>query len=130
MIRPIPRANKVNQVADGDAKVEITDIDDGITKLTLEGRMDVKGALAVDGAFSTVAQEKKKIIIDLSGVSFLASLGIRTLISTCKTVADKGGDMVLLNPQPNIEKVLTSSGVNTVIQIVHDLDAAKKILNS
>jgi anti-anti-sigma factor len=117
-------------VADGDIKADVVSMEGGITKVVLAGRMDVKGALAVDGTFSTVAQHKDKIIIDLSGVSFLASLGIRTLISTCKTVADKGGDMVLLNPQPNVEKVLTSSGVDTVITIVHGLDEAKKILNS
>jgi anti-anti-sigma regulatory factor len=46
---------------------------------------------------------------------------------SCKTLASKGGDMVLLNPQPNVEKVLRTSGVDTVIQIVRDMNAAAAI---
>ena len=74
-----------------------------------------------------IAEKKKKVVIDLSRVTFMASLGIRTLIMSCKTLASKGGDMVLLNPQPNVEKVLRTSGVDTVIQIVPDMNAAAAI---
>ena len=107
--------------------LEIVDMEGGITNVLLSGRMDVQGALSVDKKFSAIADEKKKVVIDLSEVTFLASLGIRTLIMSCKTLASKGGDMVLLNPQPNVEKVLRTSGVDTVIQIVRDMNAATAI---
>ena len=117
----------VCNVADDVISVDIVDLDNGITNVLVSGRMDVQGALAVDKKFSTIADEKKKVVIDLSQVTFLASLGIRTLIMSCKTLASKGGDMVLLNPQPNVEKVLRTSGVDTVIQIVRDMNAATAI---
>ena len=106
---------------------DVVDMDNGITGVLLSGRMDVQGAIAVDKKFSAIAYEKKKVVIDLSQVTFMASLGIRTLIMSCKTLASKGGDMVLLNPQPNVEKVLRTSGVDTVIQIVRDMNAAAAI---
>ncbi len=114
-------------MAEDAINVDIVDLDNGITNVLLSGRMDVQGALAVDKKFSTIADEKKKVVIDLSQVTFLASLGIRTLIMSRKTLASKGGDMVLLNPQPNVEKVLRTSGVDTVIQIVRDMNAAAAI---
>ena len=117
----------VCKVAEDVINVDIIDLDNGITNVMVSGRMDVQGALAVDKKFSTIADEKKKVVIDLSQVTFLASLGIRTLIMSCKTLASKGGDMVLLNPQPNVEKVLRTSGVDTVIQIVRDMNAATAI---
>jgi anti-anti-sigma factor len=117
----------VCNVAEDVINVDIVDLDNGITNVLVSGRMDVQGALAVDKKFSTIADEKKKVVIDLSQVTFLASLGIRTLIMSCKTLASKGGDMVLLNPQPNVEKVLRTSGVDTVIQIVRDMNAAAAI---
>ena len=117
----------VRNVADDVINVDIVDLDNGITNVLVSGRMDVQGSLAVDKKFSTIADEKKKVVIDLSQVTFLASLGIRTLIMSCKTLASKGGDMVLLNPQPNVEKVLRTSGVDTVIQIVRDMNAAAAI---
>lgn len=117
----------VRKVAEDVINVDIVDLGNGITNVLVSGRMDVQGALAVDKKFSTIADEKKKVVIDLSQVTFLASLGIRTLIMSCKTLASKGGDMVLLNPQPNVEKVLRTSGVDTVIQIVRDMNAAAAI---
>jgi anti-sigma B factor antagonist len=119
----------VCNVADNVMNLDIVDMKDGITNVVLSGRMDVQGALSVDKKFSAIADEKKKVVIDLSEVTFMASLGIRTLIMSCKTLASKGGDMVLLNPQPNVEKVLRTSGVDTVIQIVHDMNAAAAIFS-
>jgi hypothetical protein len=36
----------------------------------------------------------------------------------------KGGRMVILKPCLDVEKVLISSGTDTIIPIVHDLEAA------
>jgi anti-anti-sigma factor len=119
----------VCNVAEDAISFDVVDMDNGITSIQLSGRMDVQGAIAVDKKFSAIAEEKKKVVIDLSQVSFMASLGIRTLIMSCKTLASKGGDMVLLNPQPNVEKVLRTSGVDTVIQIVRDMNAAAAIFS-
>jgi anti-sigma B factor antagonist len=116
-------------VAEDAINVDIVDLDNGITNVLLSGRMDVQGTLAIDKKFSAIADEKKKVVIDLSQVTFLASLGIRTLIMNCKTLASRGGDMVLLNPQPSVEKVLRTSGVDTVIQIVRDMNAATAIFS-
>lgn len=129
--RGTPRAGfqrrVVCNVTEDAMNLDVVDRDDGITSVMLSGRMDVQGAIAVDKKFSAIAEEKKKVVIDLSQVTFMASLGIRTLIMSCKTLASKGGDMVLLNPQPNVEKVLRTSGVDTVIQIVPDMNAAAAI---
>ena len=119
----------VLNVIENAMNLEIVDMEGGITNVLLSGRMDVQGALSVDKKFSAIADEKKKVVIDLSEVTFLASLGIRTLIMSCKTLASKGGDMVLLNPQPNVEKVLRTSGVDTVIRIVSDMNAATAIFS-
>jgi anti-anti-sigma factor len=43
-------------------------------------------------------------------------------------MANKGGRMVLLNPQPNVEKVLEITGVSTVIPIVRDMQSASALL--
>jgi anti-anti-sigma factor len=117
----------VSNVTEDAMNLDVVDMDNGITSVLLSGRMDVQGAIAVDKKFSAIAEEKKKVVIDLSHVTFMDSLGIRTLFMNCKTLASRGGDMVLLNPQPNVEKILRTSGVDTVIQIVRDMNAAAAI---
>jgi anti-anti-sigma factor len=105
-------------------KVEVTDSDGGVTIVKLAGRMDIAGASAVDMQFAVLAGAKKKVVVDMAAVEFLASLGMRTLVVAAKSMSSKGGKLVLLDPQPNVEKVLTSSGVDTVIPIVQGLPAA------
>ncbi len=106
------------------------DLEGGITKVVLSGRMDIDGATAVDLKFSIIAGAKKKVAVDLTDVTFLASLGLRTLMMGAKSIAGKGGKMVLVNPQPNVEKVLQTTGVDTIIPIVRDIEAARAILGA
>ena len=101
--------------------LEVAELENGITKVTLSGRLDVQGALKIDSEFNSIVQDKKRVVVDLSEVEFLASLGIRTLVTGAKATANNGGKMVLLNPQPNVERVLRTSGVDTVIPILEDL---------
>jgi anti-sigma B factor antagonist len=100
--------------------LEVADLENGITKVTLSGRLDVEGALKIDGEFNGIAEQKKKVLVDLSAVTFIASLGIRTLITGAKATANNGGKMVLLDPQPNVEKVLRTSRVDTIIPITYE----------
>jgi anti-anti-sigma factor len=106
-------------------KLDVLNDENGVTRVLLVGRMDIEGATAVDTKFSVIAGSEKKVIVDMSNVDFLASLGMRTLIISAKSIASKGGRMVLLSPQqPGVAKVLTSSGVDTVIPIAADLNSA------
>ncbi|MGO9544349.1 MAG: STAS domain-containing protein [Rhodomicrobium sp.] len=110
--------------------LETVELDNGITKIVLSGRMDIEGASAADLKFSVIAGAKKKVAVDLTDVSFMASLGIRTLMISAKAMANKGGKMVLVNPQPNVEKVLETTGVNTVIPMVKSMQEAAAILGA
>ncbi len=101
-------------------ELNVETLDNDITKVSLSGRMDIEGALKVDDDFNKIAQEQNKLLVDLSDVGFIASLGIRTLITGAKSIANNGGKMVLLNPQPNVEKVLRTSRVDTLMPIIHD----------
>ena len=106
----------------------VVDLGNGLTRLNVSGRMDVAGTLAVDPVFANIAQEKLNVVVDLSNVSFLASLGIRTLMMSCKALAEKGGNLVLLDPQTAVAKVLEASAIDRVIPVVRDMAAAEAIL--
>lgn len=104
-------------------------LDDGIIKVALSGRMDVLGAQAIDMKFTALTATKKApVLVDMSDVSFLASLGMRTLISSAKALSSRGGIMVLYKPQPNVMDVLESSGLSSLIPVYHELDEAMEAL--
>lgn len=107
----------------------VVDIGDGTALVELSGRMDVPGALKADPAFLEFSDKYSRLIVDLSKLDFLASLGIRTLVTTSKKLHAKDGSMVILAPQANVAQVLHSSGIDTIIPVASDrADAEARVL--
>ena len=108
-------------------QLDVAAMEHGITKVSLSGRLDIEGALKIDSQFKKIAEENKNVLVDLSEVTFIASLGVHTLMNGAKATVKNGGKMVLLKPQPNVEKVLRISRVDTMMPITHDLTAVPAI---
>ena len=54
----------------------------GITKVVLDGRLDIEGAAAVDLRMNVIAGSKKAVLVDLQQVSFLGSMVLQFPIGT------------------------------------------------
>ena len=111
-------------------KLDVADMENGITKISLSGRLDVEGALKIDNEFTEITKVKKNVLVDLSEVPFIASLGIRTLVIGAKATSNNGGKMVLLNPQPNVEQVLRTTRVDTIMPIIRDSTAIATVFGA
>jgi anti-sigma B factor antagonist len=99
----------------------------GALVVTLLGRMDINGAMEIDVHFTNMVSAYRSVIVDLSEVEFLASMGLRTLILGAKSVqSTKNGRMVLLNPRKEVERVLVSSGTDSLIPVCHDRADAER----
>lgn len=105
-------------------KMQQSELEGGILKVSLSGAFDIAGAGDVDLPFSVIAGARDKVIVDFSDVEFLASIGIRVLVKAAKPIAARGGKMVILNPNAAARKVLTSTGVDTLVPVVDDEAAA------
>jgi len=104
--------------------IDAEDVAPGVTKVNLRGRLDANAVLAISPTFDRIARTQAQLIVDLSRVSFIASTGLRTLISAAHTVASRGGSMVFLEPDASVESVLITSGADVVIPIYQDLASA------
>ncbi len=102
----------------------------GITKVSLRGRIDALAAGAIDLRMNLIGGTCKRVLIDLENVSYVASLGLRSIIVPARTIHGRGGKMVLLRPQKFVEEILRVSGVDTIVPVHHDLDAALAELNA
>jgi anti-sigma B factor antagonist len=97
---------------------------DGITKVALDGRLDIEGAAAVDLKMNIIAGSAKRLLVDLQNVTFLGSMGLRSILLPARAVNSRGGKVVLFAPTEMVASVLKTSGVDTLLPIFHDLDAA------
>jgi anti-sigma B factor antagonist len=101
-----------------------------VTNVAMKGRLDAKGAESVDLPLSVLAGSKTAVILDLSEVDFLASLGIRTLLTAAKAVQRKGGKLVIVAPEGNVRMVLQTAGMETLIPMYPDRAAAVAALSA
>ena len=108
-------------------ELTVVQSDGAFTHLALAGRLDVAGEQAVGASFATHAGAGKSLIVDLSQVSFLASLGIRMLFQGAKTLFADGVKMVILSPQPLVEEILQTAGLTELMPITHDEQEAQSI---
>jgi anti-anti-sigma factor len=110
-------------------RLETEELEGDVLKVRLSGRMDSAGVDAIAVPFAALAAtDNRRVIVDLSGVDFLASIGVRAILQNARAHRMRRGAMVLLAPRPLIAEVLEAAGVTNVVPIVPDLDAARAAL--
>ncbi len=100
--------------------IAIEDLPGDVTKLVLSGRIDIAGAQEIDMPMNVVAGSRRAVVIDLSAVEFMASMGLRHLVVCAKSIFSKRGKVVLLSPQAPVEEVIRVSGIDTLIPVLTD----------
>ena len=85
-------------------------VDEGrsLTKtMALEGRLDNESVAVFDQELEAVLGSPLKILVfDLTGLEYVTSAGLRSLFGAQKVMNARAGKSVLLNPQPQVQKVL------------------------
>ncbi len=94
-----------------------TDIGDNLRKIVILGRLDIPGTESVaDQLEKLAAAPKKGVVVDLSSLKFLASIGIRALFQSAKAVKERGGRMVLVvGNNSSVVMSLEATGINSLI---------------
>jgi anti-sigma B factor antagonist len=108
-------------------RMELTyeDLGDGIRRVKLAGRLDVEGSHEIDLKFTSLTASRQAfVIVDLSLVEFLSSLGLGTLVRSAKAQMSRQGRMVLLSPQPHVARVLQTTQVDQIVQVFYDFEKA------
>src|SRR5215831_12006214 len=104
-------------------------LDDRLTHLAIVGRMDVVGLHAIDMKFhGYTAARRRPVLVDLSGLEFISSLGMGMFVSCARSLQRFGAKMVLLNPRPEVEEALKAVGIDQAIPIVHSVEEGVRIL--
>ncbi len=99
--------------------------------IKLSGRFDIAGTREIEtGLAGYCSGEDVRVIVDLSEVDFLASTGIRLLVSNAKSITKRGGKMVILHPSPAVRHTLEAAGIPGIIPIYTALESAETVLTA
>jgi len=104
--------------------IAIEELSEGITKVILDGKLDIEGAAAVDLKMNVIAGSCRTVLIDLQNVTFLGSMGLRMLLGPARTIKSRGGKIVLFGPSEAVDKALKTAGIEAFIPIYYELHAA------
>ena len=106
-------------------QIESENLENDVLMLRLIGRMDVPGTNSIDIEFTArAATEKVNVLVDMSGVDFIASIGMRTLISNAKAQSIHGGTLVVFGCQPMVRDALSTAGIDQIIPFYDNSQAA------
>ena len=92
----------------------------------LEGRLNNETVAALDQELNRIANSPATaVVLDLAGVDYINSEGIRSIFRLRKMMAARSGKTLLVNLQPQVQKVLdivNAVDVTAVFASVQELD--------
>jgi anti-anti-sigma factor len=101
--------------------------ENGIPVLILKGRLNQGSADALHTAAMEFAGDDdcKALIVDMGGVDFIASVGIRSLIRPSQALSMRGGKLAVANLNPQLSEFFTLTGLDQMFRVYETVaDAA------
>ena len=91
----------------------------------LSGRMTAESAPEFErDCNARIVEGQKRVIIDLGGLRYVSSMGLRTFLAIAKTLEDGGGILRLCNLTGLVKQVFEITGLKKVIQIYDSSESA------
>jgi anti-anti-sigma factor len=104
---------------------------DALTAVGLRGSLDAQGVADVELKFNaTICPAGKNAIVDFSGVTFLASLGVRMLVAAARSLHAKGARMVIHSPQELVRESIVGAALDQLIPLADGDAEARRLLDA
>ena len=88
---------------------------DGKTVVTVTGELDTTASAEFQKQLAPLMDKKGlKVEIDMAGVDYIASKGLRVILALAQSVMPDGGSVKVVNVTPPVREVFYLSGFNTL----------------
>jgi len=99
-------------------------IENGHAIVSLRGRLDLTTAPECEQKFREVIADRLGMVVDMGGVEYISSAGLKTLFLLARMMKDKSGRICLANANDNVRTVIDISGLNRILEIKDSIDEA------
>jgi anti-anti-sigma factor len=102
-----------------DFSTEITKALDRAT-VRVRGELDMATAPRLTHELTALIEGEgaQSLTVDLGGVSFIDSTGLRALLGAHEQLRQRGGALVVSGPQPNTTKLFRTTGLDQIFTVV------------
>ena len=92
--------------------------------VSVGGEVDLETATRLgDAALEALRDLSSHLVLDLSGVSFMDSTGLKVLLSLQRSAALAGGSLTVAGATRPVRRILTLTGLDQTLQLVDSVDA-------
>lgn len=103
--------------------IERRQIGESWTVLAVVGHVDTAAAEELEQACRAELCPGLRLALELSGVSYLCSAGLRAILNVTTEVGPLRAQLVLVNPHPSVRETLSISGFARFLPIVDSLQS-------
>ena len=93
-----------------------TNTDGAKLTITVSGRVDTVTAPELEAGLKF--GDATEVVLDLAGVPYMSSAGLRLLLTSHKTMLGSGGELKVANVQPAVKEVLDLTGFSDLLNLV------------
>jgi anti-anti-sigma factor len=108
-------------------QIDKTELGDSVTRLKLAGRLDLNGAAMAEIPIALAARNCQRLVIDMSEVTYVSSLGVRHLVMAAKALGRTGGRLVLFSVTDDVAEVLETMAITDIIPLAASEAAALEL---
>jgi anti-sigma B factor antagonist len=95
-----------------------TDNRQSVSVLKVKGRVDSETAPELDDALTKLLQDNhNQIVLNLQGVNYMSSAGLRAVVKAYQAAKKSGGDLRLASVSEPIEVILRTVGMMQMLQM-------------
>ena len=114
-----------------DFEISTEMMEGGAALVSVRGYLDAHTFEQLDRALGELFQKKVfKIVMKLDELDYISSAGAGVFIGVFGRAQENHGDLVILEPSPNVREVFDLLGLSQIFKIVDDLPSAVKALQS
>lgn len=111
--------------------IEIFPAANGNQRIALAGRLDTHTFGDLDTQLEPLlASSIQSLVMDLAGLDYISSAGVRSIFKARKALSERGGKVVVVNPQPQIQKVFDVVKAVPLDQIFSSVEEADAYLDA
>jgi anti-anti-sigma factor len=108
-------------------EIENTGKEKGRFIITVTGRMDAVTAPEFETrVLDWIHAGETHLIVDLGGLEYISSAGLRSILTIAKNLKTQQGQMVLCALRNTVKEVFEISGFSTIIPVCESVDVAIK----
>lgn len=93
--------------------------------ITVSGRVDSSTAHELEETLDTrINDGRYNLVLEMSGVDYLSSAGLRALVAALRACKKRGGDVRIANPSERVSEVMSLAGLDQLFETYEDVTVA------